>query len=208
MCLVMELIPLPESLSLHKLRVSPVLLKTKADLNIQYGRTIRTSSTFLLSFALVSNTWIPICSANFTASSFTTTFFSGLSSLLPTWEKQNKIKLQSCKPTKYHRYYKPGLQTANLIANFFSNHHDDLNSCSLECWLQVLLSCHCFCFHCTVHINYSWHQDYFMTSKQENLHVNQYIQRLEAKTPRHNSGWWEEHTISALFSFFYCNVIK
>lgn len=78
----------------------------------------------------------------------------------------------------------------------------------MECWLQVLLSCHCFCFHCTVHINYSWHQDYFMTSKQENLHVNQYIQRLEAKTPRPNSGWWEEHTISALFSFFYCNVIK
>ena len=119
MCLVMELIPLPESLSLHKLRVSPVLPKTNADLNIQYGRTIHTSSTFLLSFALVSNTWIPICSANFTASSFTTTFFSGLSSLLPTWEKQYKIKLQSCKPTKYHRYYKPGLQTANLIANFF-----------------------------------------------------------------------------------------
>ena len=116
MCLVMELIPLPESLSLHKLRVSPVLPKTNADLNIQYGRTIHTSSTFLLSFALVSNTWIPICSANFTASSFTTTFFSGLSSLLPTWEKQNKIKLQHCTSTKYHRYYKPGLQTANLIA--------------------------------------------------------------------------------------------
>ena len=168
----MELISLPESLSLHKLRVSSVLPKINADLNIQYGRTIRTSSTFLLSFALVSNTWIPICSANFTASSFTTTFFSGLSSLLPTWEKQNKIKLQSCKPTKYHRYYKPGLQTANLIANFFSNHNDDLNSCSLECWLQVLLSCHCFCFHCTVHINYSWHQDYFMTSKKPTVKIN------------------------------------
>ena len=204
----MELISLPESLSLHKLRVSSVLPKINADLNIQYGRTIRTSSTFLLSFALVSNTWIPICSANFTASSFTTTFFSGLSSLLPTWEKQNKIKLQRCISTKYHRYYKPGLQTANLIAHFFSDPHDDLNSCSLECWLQVLLSCHCFCFHCTVHINYSWHQDYFMISKQENLHVNQYIQRLEAKTPRPNPGWREEHAISALFSFFYCNVVK
>ena len=45
---------------------------------------IATSSTFLLSFALVSNTWMPICSANFIASSLSTTFLSGSSSLLPT----------------------------------------------------------------------------------------------------------------------------
>jgi hypothetical protein len=45
---------------------------------------ILTDSTLRLSLALVSNNVMPICSAKFAASSVTTTFFSGQSSLLPT----------------------------------------------------------------------------------------------------------------------------
>lgn len=44
----------------------------------------RTSSTFMLSFALVSNNLIPIWSANRWASSVNTTFLSGASFLFPT----------------------------------------------------------------------------------------------------------------------------
>ena len=59
----------------------------------------RTSSTFLLSFALVSNSLIPICSANLCASSVSTTFLSGQSSLLPTimiWHNDIILLFQVC----------------------------------------------------------------------------------------------------------------
>ena len=55
------------------------------------------SSTFLLSLALVSNSWIPIWLAKRWASSVRTTFRSGISSLFPTiTEKYNWLKIKLC----------------------------------------------------------------------------------------------------------------
>ena len=68
----------------------------KRQINITYDNYIifsflHTSSTFLLSFALVSNSWIPIWSAKRRASAGSTCFRSGASSLFPTLRGKNTL---------------------------------------------------------------------------------------------------------------------
>ena len=80
---------------LHALAQGDCIIKVASLLLFLYRAclvmSLNISSTFLLPFALVSNSWMPTCDENLLASSVRTTSLSGMSSLFPTTRQHSVI---------------------------------------------------------------------------------------------------------------------
>ena len=79
----------------HRIRTCQESTHLSGTMVMNLASLLLTSSTLMFSFALVSNSWMPICCAKVWASAVSTTFLSGSSFLFPTGKAVPKAQSET-----------------------------------------------------------------------------------------------------------------